>query len=227
MSYEDTPKIWYEDTGEVVEYDNTSQLAPVEEVIPLPTIPEQKNMLENSDLTVEDKGILGGLIEINNIANMLDKVRMSETAEARQRVINVYAESFISAHIKNNIRAEMLKDKLLKRLSDNIDNLDLELASRIFLDLQQTMAPDVAIMNARSQGDTGMGAASAINGGPSINLTVNNATTDGASITNNTLAVNQGNPGQLKDITSLNYVIKDMQKVQMPRQPSITINSGN
>ena len=121
----------------------------------------------------------------------------------------------------------MLKDKLLKRLSDNIDNLDLELASRIFLDLQQTMAPDVAIMNARSQGDTGMGAASAINGGPSINLTVNNATTDGASITNNTLAVNQGNPGQLKDITSLNYVIKDMQKVPMPRQPSITINSGN
>ena len=80
MGYEDTPKIWYEDTGEVVEYDNTSQLAPVEEVIPLPTIPEQKSMLESSDLTVEDKGILGGLIEINNIANMLDKVRMSETA---------------------------------------------------------------------------------------------------------------------------------------------------
>lgn len=227
MGYEDTPKIWQEDTGEITEYDNASQLAPVEEVIPLPTIPEQKSMVESSDLTMEDKGILGGLIEINNIANMLDRVRMHETAEARQRVINVYAESFISAHIKNNIRAEMLKDKLLSRLYDNIDNLDLELASRIFLDLQETMAPDVAIMNARSQGDSGMSTAAAMNGGPSINLTVNNATTDGASITNNTLAVNQGNPGQLKDITSLNYAIKDMQRVSMPRQSSITINTGN
>lgn len=224
--YTDTPKIWVEDTGEVVEYDNSAQSMPVEETIPLPTIEEQRDMLAASGLSEEDKGILGGIIEVNKVCQLLDQVKMAETATKRQEVLSVYAENFIMSHLRNNIRAETLKDKLLQRLSDNIDNLDLELTSRIFLDLQQTMAPDVAIMNARSQGDTGMSAASALNGGPSINLTVNNATTDGASITNNTLAVNN-NAGPLKDVTSLNYAMKNMQKIAMPRQGAITINHND
>lgn len=225
MGYEDTPKIWVEDTGEVVEYDNTSQLVPTQEEIQLPTIEEQKSILNSSSLSEEDKGILGGIIEVNRVCQLLDQIKAAETAEQRQTVLSIYAENFIMSHLRNNIRAETLKDKLLQRLADNIDNLDLELTSRIFLDLQQTMAPDVAIMNARSQGDSGMNAA--MGNGPSINLTVNNATTEGASITNNTMAIN-GNPQQLKDVVGLNKTIKDMQKLSLPRQRGgITINQTN
>lgn len=217
MDFKDTPKIWVEDTNENEIYDNTTQLMPIEETVPLPTIQEQHDMLAESTLSEEDKGILGGIIEVNKVCQLLDQIKMAETADKRQAVLNVYAENFIMSHLRNNIRAETLKDKLLQRLADHIDDLDLELTSRIFLDLQQTMAPDVAIMNARSQGDSGMNAA--MGNGPSINLTVNNATTEGASITNNTLAVNN-NPQQLKDVTSLNYAMKNMQKIQMPRQKS-------
>lgn len=225
MDFKDTPKIWVEDTGEIVEYDNSTQLTPIEETIPLPTVEEQHNMLASSTLSAEDKGILGGIIEVNKVCQLLDQIKIAETADKRQAVLNVYAENFIMSHLRNNMRAETLKDKLLQRLSDHIDDLDLELTSRIFLDLQQTMAPDVAIMNARSQGDSGMSAAMGGNG-PSINLTVNNATTEGASITNNTLAVNN-NPQQLKDVTSLNYAMKNMQKIQMPRQKSELIINQN
>lgn len=224
MDFKDTPKIWVDDTNENEIYDNTTQLMPVEEVVPLPTVQEQHNMLAQSTLSDEDKGILGGIIEVNKVCQLLDQIKIAETTDKRQAVLNVYAENFIMSHLRNNIRAETLKDKLLQRLADHIDDLDLELTSRIFLDLQQTMAPDVAIMNARSQGDSGMNAA--MGNGPSINLTVNNATTEGASITNNTLAVNN-NLQQLKDVTSLNYAMKNMQKIQMPRQKSELIINQN
>ena len=220
MPFDDTPKRWV-DEEEV--YDNTSQLMPIEEVKPLPTIAEQRDILKNSDLEEEDKGILGSLVEINNIANTLEKTGLLETAEQRIFVIKTYAEHFIAEHLKNNIRAEDLKNMLLMKLSRNIDNLDLELASRIYLDLQQTMSQDVAIMNATAHGESGASAIAGL-GGPSINLTVNNATTDGASITNNTLAVNN-QQANLKDASILNNTLKKIQTVSMPRQKStVTIN---
>ena len=221
MPFDDTPKRWV-DENEIEAYDNASQLVPVEEEKPLPTVAEQKAVVAESDLKEEDKSILGGIIEINNIANALEKTGIMETIEQRIMVIRTYAEHFIAEHLRNNIRAEDLKNMLLMKLARNIDNLDLELASRIYLDLQQTMSQDVAIMNATAHGEVG---ASAIpNAGPSINLTVNNATTEGASITNNTLAVNN-QQANLKDASILNNTLKKMQNISMPRQnKNITIN---
>jgi hypothetical protein len=220
MPFDDTPKRWI-DEEEIC--DNTSQLMPIEEEKPLPTIAEQRDILNKSDLEEEDKGILGSLVEINNIANALEKTGLLETTEQRIFVIKTYAEHFIAEHLKNNIRAEDLKNRLLMKLSHNIDNLDLELASRIYLDLQQTMSQDVAIMNATAHGESNADAMAGL-GGPSINLTVNNATTEGASITNNTLAVNN-QQANLKDASILNNTIKKIQTVSMPRQkPTVTIN---
>ncbi len=220
MPFDDTPKRWV-DEEEI--YDNTSQLMPIEEEKPLPTIAEQKDIVTKSNLNDEDKTILGGIIEINNIANALEKTGIMETIEQRIMVIRTYAEHFIAQHLRNNIRAENLKDLILAKLAANIENLDLELASRIYLDLQQTMSQDVAIMNATAHGESNAAMMAGM-GGPSINLTVNNATTDGASITNNTLAVNNQQTN-LKDASILNNAIKRIQTVSMPRQKqTVTIN---
>lgn len=220
MPFDDTPKRWV-DEEEI--YDNTSQLMPIEEEKPLPTIAEQKDIVTKSNLNDEDKTILGGIIEINNIANALEKTGIMETIEQRIMVIRTYAEHFIAQHLRNNIRAENLKDLILAKLAANIENLDLELASRIYLDLQQTMSQDVAIMNATAHGESNATMMAGM-GGPSINLTVNNATTDGASITNNTLAVNN-QQANLKDASILNNAIKKIQTVSMPRQKqTVTIN---
>ena len=209
MPFDDTPKRWVDENEEEV-CDNSSQLTPIKEEKPLPTVAEQKDIIAQSDLKEEDKSILGGIIEINNIANALEKTGIMETIEQRIMVIRTYAEHFIAEHLRNNIRAEDLKNMLLMKLARNIDNLDLELASRIYLDLQQTMSQDVAIMNATAHGEVGANAIP--NAGPSINLTVNNATTEGASITNNTLAVNNQQPN-LKDASILNSTLKKMQTV--------------
>ena len=220
MPFDDTPKRWV-DEEEI--YDNTSQLMPIEEEKPLPTIAEQKDIVTKSNLNDEDKTILGGIIEINNIANALEKTGIMETIEQRIMVIRTYAEHFMAQHLRNNIRAENLKDLILAKLAANIENLDLELASRIYLDLQQTMSQDVAIMNATAHGESNAAMMAGM-GGPSINLTVNNATTEGASITNNTLAVNN-QQANLKDASILNNAIKKIQTVSMPRQKqTVTIN---
>lgn len=220
MPFDDTPKRWV-DEEEI--YDNTSQLMPIEEEKPLPTIAEQKDIVTKSNLNDEDKTILGGIIEINNIANALEKTGIMETIEQRIMVIRTYAEHFIAQHLRNNIRAENLKDLILAKLAANIENLDLELASRIYLDLQQTMSQDVAIMNATAHGESNAAMMAGMSG-PSINLTVNNAATEGASITNNTLAVNN-QQANLKDASILNNAIKRIQTVSMPRQKqTVTIN---
>ena len=216
----DFPKYWNDDTDEITEvetFDNTSQLVPIEEVKPLPTIAEQNKIVAESDISEENKGLLQGLVEINNVAKTLEAIRSEETQEQRRTVLTAFCESFVGARLKNNLVAEELKRKLLNRLLDNIDNLDLELTSRIYVDLQETMAVDLQQANAQIIGQQG----APIGNPGGINLTINNATSEGATITNNTLNANPQQVGQLKEVAAMNTSIKAWSNIPLPKKNTI------
>lgn len=216
----DFPKYWNDETDNITEvetFDNTSQLVPIEETKPLPTIAEQNKIVAESDISEENKGLLQGLVEINNVAKTLEAIRSEETQEQRRTVLTAFCESFVGARLKNNLVAEELKRKLLNRLLDNIDNLDLELTSRIYVDLQETMAVDLQQANAQIMGQPG----APIGNPGAINLTINNATSEGATITNNTLNANPQQVGQLKEVAAMNTSIKAWSNIPLPKKNTI------
>lgn len=216
----DFPKYWNDETDNITEvetFDNTSQLVPIEETKPLPTIAEQNKIVAESDISEENKGLLQGLVEINNVAKTLEAIRSDETQEQRRTVLTAFCESFVGARLKNNLVAEELKRKLLNRLLSNIDNLDLELTSRIYVDLQETMAVDLQQANAQIMGQQN----APISNPGGINLTINNATSEGASITNNTLNANPQQVGQLKEVAAMNTSIKAWSNVPLPKKNTI------
>lgn len=218
---DDLPKYWNEETGEVLDseiVDTQASLMPIEDVTPLPTISEQKQVVNNdTELSKESKSMLSSLIEMNKVAQTLDAIRSSETAEKRKTVVNAWCEAFISSRMRNNVVAEELKSKLLLRLMDRVDNLDLDTAARIYTDLHDVSNTDASQALASMNGEVGyVGNQS----GSNINLTINNATSDGASITNNTLNAGGQPVAQLKEVSTMNSSIKAWNTIPLPKRKS-------
>ena len=218
---DDLPKYWNEETGEVVDseiVDTQASLMHIEDVTPLPTIAEQKQVVNNdTELSKESKSMLSSLIEMNKVAQTLDAIRSSETAEKRKTVVNAWCEAFISSRMRNNVVAEELKSKLLLRLMDRVDNLDLDTAARIYTDLHDVSNTDASQALASMNGEVGyVGNQS----GSNINLTINNATSDGASITNNTLNTGGQPIAQLKEVSTMNSSIKAWNTIPLPKRKS-------
>lgn len=221
---DDLPKMWVEEiepncdpvTGEIIET-NTQALMPIEEEIPLPTISEQKDIVKNSSINEENKGMLRALVEMNNVAETLALIRSNESAEQRKTVITAWCENFMNSRMRNNVVAETLKAKLLERLLNNIDNLDLQTTAQIYNDLS-----DVSNVDAQQAMANINGGAGAIPGqGSGINLTINNATSEGASITTNTLNAQPQQVGQLKEVVTLNSSIKAWSNIPLPKKKVI------
>ena len=218
---DDLPKYWNEETGEVLDseiVDTQASLMPIEDVTPLPTISEQKQVVnDDTELSKESKSMLSSLIEMNKVAQTLDAIRSSETAEKRKTVVNAWCEAFISSRMRNNVVAEELKSKLLLRLIDRVDNLDLDTAARIYTDLHDVSNTDASQALASMNGEVGyVGNQS----GNNINLTINNATSDGASITNNTLNAGGQPVAQLKEVSAMNSSIKAWNTIPLPKRKS-------
>lgn len=221
---DDLPKMWVEEiepncdpvTGEIIET-NTQALMPIEEEIPLPTVSEQKNIVANSSINEENKGMLQALVEMNNVAETLALIRSNESAEQRKTVITAWCENFMNSRMRNNVVAETLKAKLLERLLNNIDNLDLQTTAQIYNDLS-----DVSNVDAQQAMANINGGAGTIPGqGSGINLTINNATSEGASITTNTLNAQPQQVGQLKEVVTLNSSIKAWSNIPLPKKKVI------
>lgn len=221
---DDLPKMWVEEiepncdpvTGEIIET-NTQALMPIEEEIPLPTISEQKDIVKNSSINEENKSMLRALVEMNNVAETLALIRSNESAEQRKTVITAWCENFMNSRMRNNVVAETLKAKLLERLLNNIDNLDLQTTAQIYNDLS-----DVSNVDAQQAMANINGGAGAIPGqGSGINLTINNATSEGASITTNTLNAQPQQVGQLKEVVTLNSSIKAWSNIPLPKKKVI------
>lgn len=216
---DDQPRIWTGDDvfTDEIEPEQTTELAVIDETPKLPTLEEQEDIVNSSDLKDENKTLLGALVELNKTSAILAQIQNDETIEMQNKVIQATCTSFIHNRMMNNITAEQLKNKLLTNLLQNIDVLDLETQSKIYNDLTEVSAIDaqqaLAKMSGASGGMPGNG-----NGG--INLTINNATAEGASINNPTLNVGTTGPSitQLKEVTSLNNSVKAWGSAPMPKK---------
>ena len=86
----DEPRIWKDEESVIPEegYDAngfSNELIQVEEEPALPSIQEQKELVQSSQISSENKSILNQLIEINEIANMLKTVNNTEMEEQRRK----------------------------------------------------------------------------------------------------------------------------------------------
>ena len=194
--FDDQPKIWTGDdvfVDEIPEETGTD-LTIVDETPQLPSLEEQASIVKDSDLKDENKNMLGALVELNKTAAILAQIQNDE----------------------NNSTAEALKNKLLNNLIQNIDVLDLETQAKIYNDLTEVSAIDAQQALAKMSGSTGTPSGT----GGGINLTINNATAEGASINNPTLNVGTAGPSitQLKEVTSLNNSVKAWGSAPMPKK---------
>ena len=217
--FDDQPKIWTGDdvfTDEITP-EQTTDLAIIDETPKLPTLEEQEDIVNSSDLRDENKTLLGALVELNKTSAILAQIQNDETIEMQNKVIQATCTSFIHNRMMNNITAEQLKNKLLTNLLQNIDVLDLETQSKIYNDLTEVSAIDAQQALAKMSGASG-GMSGSGSGG--INLTINNATAEGASINNPTLNVGTAGPSitQLKEVTSLNNSVKAWGSAPMPKK---------
>lgn len=216
---DDQPRIWTGDdvfVDEIPEETGTD-LTVVDETPQLPSVEEQASIVEDSNLKDENKKMLGALVELNKTAAILAQIQNDETIEMQNKVIQATCTNFIQSRMMNNSTAEALKNKLLNNLIQNIDVLDLETQAKIYNDLTEVSAIDAQQALAKMSGSTGTPAGT----GGGINLTINNATAEGASINNPTLNVG-GAAGpsitQLKEVTSLNNSVKAWGSAPMPKK---------
>lgn len=214
--FDDQPKIWTGDDvfteDNIQEVDETStDLAIVDETPQLPSLEEQENIVNNSDLKDENKSMLGALVELNKTAAILAQIQNDETIEMQNKVIQATCTNFIQSRMMNNSTAEALKNKLLLNLMQNIEVLDLETQAKIYNDLTETSAIDAQQALAKITGGTGSMSGTGSGG---INLTLNNITGDNAGVTQNTLSVGNNAPiANLSNISNLNRTVTDWGKV--------------
>jgi hypothetical protein len=207
---DDLPKIWQDPD---ITQETLPVEMPIEDEIQLPSIEEQKNIVNNSELSKENKDLVSGLVEINQIAEVLSQIKSTESLEQRKTVTQAICEGFINARMRNNLQAEQLKQALLNRLLSNVENLDLELTSRIYTDLQDTSSIDAQQALANINGTSGVIPGQ---GGTTFNL--NLATGENSMVTANTLNANPQQVGQLKEVAAMNTSIKAWSNIPLPKR---------
>ena len=219
--FDDQPKIWTGDdvfVDDIPQEDVSTDLTVVDETPQLPTVEEQITIIDKSDLNDENKSMLNALVELNKTASVLAQIQNEETVELQNKVIQAICTNFVTERMRNNSTAELVKNKILGNLVEHIDVLDLETQAKIYSDLTEVSSVDnqqaMAKMSGASGGIPGTGS------GGGINLTINNATAEGASINNPTLNVGTAGPSitQLKEVTSLNNSVKAWGTAPMPKK---------
>jgi len=210
--FEDTPKIWQdgnEESTAIVEKEEEKK-----EIKPLPSKEECLSIVENSEIDEDNKSMLTALDEMQRVALTLQQITNEETFEMQKSVIKAWSVKFLEARYKNNTIAEDLKRKILKRVIDNVDCLDLETAMTIYKDLTDVSTVDHSSAFSMISGGTGLTGG---NSGPTFNLNIANG--DNANATSNTMNVGTG-PGinQLKEVAAMNNNLNAWNNVDMPRK---------
>lgn len=204
--FDDQPRIWTGDdvfTEENTE-DTSTDLTVIDETPQLPSVEEQENIVAESNLKEDNKNMLSALVELNKTAAILAQIQNDETIEMQNKVIQATCTNFIQSRMMNNSTAEALKNKLLNNLIQNIDVLDLETQAKIYNDLTEVSAIDAQQALAKMSGSTGTPSGT----GGGINLTINNATAEGASINNPTL--NVGTQAPVQNLDTLNNLSSNL-----------------
>lgn len=194
----DTPKIWKSPEEILAEQQETSKNLVVPEEPEVPTLPveERLSIIEN-EASENDKDILNALVEVSKTANVLKKIDNEELQDGRSKVLKAWYDAFIQSKMQNSHTLEKVISGLADKLLANIDNIDLETAGNLiekFANVNAIMAQ----RNPTTFGDPGYSGGN----GPLVNLTLNNATAEGASINNPT--VNIGNQPPVQNLETLN-----------------------
>lgn len=117
------PKKWTEMVGED---EDQAQLPAeyIEEQVPALSYEEQKELIEQES-PEEYKDMFGALVEVSNMANLLSKIDTDESQYVRRKMLDIVSEEFIRKRMNTNVKLEDMKLRLLNRVYDNIEQLDL------------------------------------------------------------------------------------------------------
>ena len=196
----DAPKIW-KSPEEILAEQQQSQELTVPEEPSVPTLPVEERLdIIEKEASDNDKGILNALVEVSKTANVLKQIDNEELQEGRNLVLKAWYDAFIQNKMQNSHTIEKVIAGLADRLLNNIDSLDLE-QTGILIEKLSNVNAIMAQRNPTTLGDPMY----APGGQPAVNLTINNATAEGASINNPTLNVGGRSPVQnLDGLNNLN-----------------------
>lgn len=197
----DAPKIW-KSPEEILAEQQQSQELTVPEEPSVPTLPVEERLdIIEKEASENDKGILNALVEVSKTANVLKQIDNEELQEGRNLVLKAWYDAFIQNKMQNSHTIEKVIAGLADRLLNNIDSLDLE-QTGILIEKLSNVNAIMAQRNPTTFGDPTYGQGG---GQPAVNLTINNATAEGASINNPTLNVGGRSPVQnLDGLNNLN-----------------------
>lgn len=198
----DAPKIWKSPEEILAEQSQQSQELTVPEEPAVPTLPVEERLdIIEKEASENDKGILNALVEVSKTANVLKQIDNEELQEGRNLVLKAWYDAFIQNKMQNSHTIEKVIAGLADRLLNNIDSLDLE-QTGILIEKLSNVNAIMAQRNPTTLGDPTYGQGG---GQPAVNLTINNATAEGASINNPTLNVGGRPPvANLDGLNSLN-----------------------
>lgn len=198
----DAPKIWKSPEEILAEQEaqkNQELIIPEEPSVPTLPVEERLDIIKK-EASENDKSILNALVEVSKTANVLKQIDNEELQEGRNLVLKAWYDAFIQNKMQNSHTIEKVIAGLADRLLNNIDSLDLE-QTGILIEKLSNVNAVMAQRNPTTLGDP----IYALGNQPAVNLTINNATAEGASINNPTLNVGGRPPVQnLDGLNSLN-----------------------
>jgi hypothetical protein len=221
----DAPKIWKSPEEILAEQElNKNQELMIPEEPSVPTLPiEDRLNIIDKEASDNDKGILNALVEVSKTANVLKQIDNEETQEGRNLVLKAWYDAFIQNKMQNSHTIEKVIAGLADRLLNNIDSLDLE-QTGILIEKLSNVNAIMAQRNPTTLGDPTYGQG----GQPAVNLTINNATAEGASINNPTLNVGGRPPVQnLDSLNSLNNAMTGWKGAPKKVTPVMDVEGTN
>lgn len=221
----DAPKIWKSPEEILAEQEiNKNQELMIPEEPSVPTLPiEDRLHIIDKEASDNDKGILNALVEVSKTANVLKQIDNEETQEGRNLVLKAWYDAFIQNKMQNSHTIEKVIAGLADRLLNNIDSLDLE-QTGILIEKLSNVNAIMAQRNPTTLGDPTYGQG----GQPAVNLTINNATAEGASINNPTLNVGGRPPvPNLDGLNSLNNAMTGWKGAPKKVTPVVDVEGTN
>lgn len=221
----DAPKIWKSPEEILAEQEiNKNQELMIPEEPSVPTLPiEDRLHIIDKEASDNDKGILNALVEVSKTANVLKQIDNEETQEGRNLVLKAWYDAFIQNKMQNSHTIEKVIAGLADRLLNNIDSLDLE-QTGILIEKLSNVNAIMAQRNPTTLSDPTYGQG----GQPAVNLTINNATAEGASINNPTLNVGGRPPvPNLDGLNSLNNAMTGWKGAPKKVTPVMDVEGTN
>lgn len=212
---DDTPKKW---TDIVEEENNPQENLPMEyeEIVPQLSYEEQKELIEK-EAPEEYKSMFGALVEVSNMANLLSKIDTDENQYVRRKMLDIVSEEFIRKRMNTNVKLEDIKLKLINRVSDNIDQLDLTTAYEMAKGIHE-------MTQVEATSPIGKYANPSVIPQPQTGTTVNIVTGTDGQINTQEIKVNNavGNSGNMKTISQMSEAVKSWQN-SIKKKPEPTI----